>query len=162
MQKIGALQQGSKDLAAGASAVSDGVQKEYEGTVVLQSGIGQLNEGCTLLADKVPALTDGANKLQAGSSAVAAGANRLNTATGQIVDGVDKLDAGSHELADGMTQFNEEGIQKILESYNGDIKPLVDRLQVVMEAGESYQNYAGIADGETGRVKFIYKLTPIK
>ena len=35
-----------------------------------------------------------------------------------------------------MVQFNEEGINKILDAYNGDLKPFTDKLQAVIDAGE--------------------------
>ena len=88
--------------------------------------------------------------------------------TNQIVSGVDQLTTGSktlsegaHTLADGMVQFNEEGINKILDAYNGDLKPFTNKLQAVIDAGEEYQTYSAIADGQTGSVKFIYKLASI-
>ena len=59
------------------------------------------------------------------------------------------------------TEFNEEGINKILDAYNGDLKPFTNKLQAVIDAGEEYQTYSAIADGQTGSVKFIYKLASI-
>ena len=86
----------------------------------------------------------------------------MNDATTQIVDGVDQLTDGSHELADGMVEFDEEGISKIVNSYNGDIKPLTDRLQAMLDAGKEYQNFSGVAEGVNSSVKFIYKLDSVK
>ena len=80
----------------------------------------------------------------------------------KIVDGVDELHDGSHKLADGIVEFDEDGISKIVNSYEGDIKPLTDRLQAVLDAGEDYQTFTSVADGVNGSVKFIYKLDSIK
>ena len=49
-----------------------------------------------------------------------------------------------------------------MNSYNGDIKPLTDKLQAMLDAGEDYQTFTSIADGVNGSVKFIYKLDSIK
>lgn len=114
----------------------------------LVSGAKALSKGTQTLADQIPALT--------------AGITALNDATGQLVDGVGELNSGSHELADGMVEFDEEGISKIVNSYNGDIKPLTNRLQAVLDAGEDYQSFSGVADGVSGSVKFVYKLDAVK
>ena len=79
-----------------------------------------------------------------------------------MVQGADKLGNGSHDLSDGMLEFDEEGIGKIVNSYNGDIKPLTGRLQAMLDAGEDYQTFTGLSDGVNGSVKFIYKLDSIK
>jgi putative membrane protein len=114
----------------------------------LVSGAAALAKGTQSLKDQVPTLT--------------AGITALNDATIQIVSGVDELDDGSHELADGMAEFDEDGISKIVNSYNGDIKPLTDRLQAVLDAGADYQTFTAIADDVNGSVKFIYKMDAIK
>ena len=90
------------------------------------------------------------------------GIKALNDATVKIVSGVDKLDDGSHTLADGMVEFDEKGISRIANSYNGDIKPLTDKLQAMLDAGEDYQTFTKVADGVNGSVKFIYKQDAIK
>ena len=61
-----------------------------------------------------------------------------------------------------VVEFDEDGISKIVNSYEGDIKPLTDRLQAVLDAGEDYQTFTSVADGVNGSVKFIYKLDSIK
>lgn len=78
------------------------------------------------------------------------------------MDGVDQLDDGAKQLADGIVQFNEEGIEEIVNAYQGDIQPLLDRLQAVLDAGEEYQSYTDIADGVEGSVKFIIKTDAVK
>lgn len=78
------------------------------------------------------------------------------------MSGVDKLDDGSHTLADGMVEFDEKGISRIANSYNGDIKPLTDKLQAMLDAGEDYQTFTKVADDVNGSVKFIYKQDAIK
>lgn len=120
------------------------------------------------LTSGIKQLVDGSNTLVANNAQLNSGASQLADGTNQIVSGVDQLTTGSktlsdgaHTLADGMVQFNEEGINKILDAYNGDLKPFTNKLQAVIDAGEEYQTYSAIADGQTGSVKFIYKLASI-
>lgn len=170
------LNGGAAQVREGAKTVSDGINQEYEGTKSLAAGIGQIDGGLGTVTDKMPDLTSGIKQLQDGTNQLAAGANtlvsnndtlnsgaaQLVNGTSQIVDGVNKLDTGSHTLADGMVEFNEQGINKIVNAYKGDLKPLANRLQAMIDAGEDYQSYSDIADGANGSVKFIYKLDSIK
>lgn len=128
--------------------IASQIEAIQESGYSLVTGAGALSKGTQTLADQIPALTDGITA--------------LNDATTQIVDGVDQLTDGSHELADGMVEFDEEGISKIVNSYNGDIKPLTDRLQAMLDAGKEYQNFSGVAEGVNSSVKFIYKLDSVK
>lgn len=141
-------------LVTGMKALADGTQTLYNSVPTLTSGIKQL--------------VDGSNTLVANNAQLNSGASQLADGTNQIVSGVDQLTTGSktlsegaHTLADGMVQFNEEGINKILDAYNGDLKPFTDKFQAVIDAGEEYQTYSAITDGQTGSVKFIYKLASI-
>lgn len=169
------LKDGSSQLSAGAAKLTSNNDTLNAGATALNAGASQLSAGTQSLMNSVPTLTsgikqlvDGSNTLVANNAKLNSGASQLADGTNQIVSGVDQLTTGSktlskgaHTLADGMVQFNEEGINKILDAYNGDLKPFTDKLQAVIDAGEEYQTYSAIADGQTGCVKFIYKLASI-
>ena len=169
------LKDGSSQLSAGAAKLTANNDTLNAGATALNAGASQLSAGTQSLMNSVPTLTsgikqlvDGSNTLVANNAQLNSGASQLADGTNQIVSGVDQLTTGSktlsegaHTLADGMVQFNEEGINKILDAYNGDLKPFTDKLQAVIDAGEEYQTYSAIADGQTGSVKFIYKLASI-
>lgn len=147
-----ASQAAGQAAVTGAESAKATVAKQIEAVqkngYSLVTGAKALSKGTQTLADQVPTLT--------------AGIKALNDATVKIVDGVDELHDGSHKLADGIVEFDEDGISKIVNSYEGDIKPLTDRLQAVLDAGEDYQTFTSVADGVNGSVKFIYKLDSIK
>lgn len=169
------LKDGSSQLNAGAAKLTSNNDTLNAGATALNAGASQLSAGTQSLMNSVPTLTsgikqlvDGSNTLVANNAQLNSGASQLADGTNQIVSGVDQLTTGSktlsegaHTLADGMVQFNEEGINKILDAYNDDLKPFTDKLQAVIDAGEEYQTYSAIADGQTGSVKFIYKLASI-
>lgn len=169
------LKDGSSQLNAGAAKLTSNNDTLNAGATALNVGASQLSAGTQSLMNSVPTLTsgikqlvDGSNTLVANNAQLNSGASQLADGTNQIVSGVDQLTTGSktlsegaHTLADGMVQFNEEGINKILDAYNGDLKPFTNKLQAVIDAGEEYQTYSAIADGQTGSVKFIYKLASI-
>lgn len=169
------LTSGIKQLVDGSNTLVANNDTLNAGATALNAGASQLSAGTQSLMNSVPTLTsgikqlvDGSNTLVANNAQLNSGASQLADGTNQIVSGVDQLTTGSktlsegaHTLADGMVQFNEEGINKILDAYNGDLKPFTDKLQAVIDAGEEYQTYSAIADGQTGSVKFIYKLASI-
>lgn len=173
--KLPELTNGITSLVNGSNELVKNNDTLNAGATALNAGASQLSAGTQSLMNSVPVLTsgikqlvDGSNTLVANNTQLNSGASQLADGTNQIVSGVDQLTTGSktladgaHTLADGMVQFNEEGINKILDAYNGDLKPFTDKLQAVIDAGEEYQTYSAIADGQTGSVKFIYKLASI-
>lgn len=173
--KLPELTNGITSLVNGSNELVKNNDTLNAGAASLNAGASQLSAGTQSLMSSVPTLTsgikqlvDGSNTLVANNTQLNSGASQLADGTNQIVSGVDQLTTGSktlsegaHTLADGMVQFNEEGINKILDAYNGDLKPFTDKLQAVIDAGEEYQTYSAIADGQTGSVKFIYKLASI-
>ena len=173
--KLPKLTKGITSLVNGSNELVKNNDTLNVGATALNAGASQLSAGTQSLMNSVPTLTsgikqlvDGSNTLVANNAQLNSGALQLADGTNQIVSGVDQLTTGSktlsegaHTLADGMVQFNEEGINKILDAYNGDLKPFTDKLQAVIDAGEEYQTYSAIADGQTGSVKFIYKLASI-
>ncbi len=144
----------AQDAASGYSLVT-GMQALSEGTGAMSSNMPALSAG-------ISQLTNGAAALASNNGALTEGARKLSDAAGQIGDGVDQLDDGSKKLMDGMAQFDEEGIQKLTEAYHGDVKSLLNRLEAVEQAGESYQTFTKLAKDTTGSVKFILRTEGIK
>ncbi len=135
----------------------------------LVTGMQALSEGTNTMSNHMPALSDGISQLTNGASTLVSnngeltgGAGKLSNAATQIGDGVDELEDGSKQLMDGMAQFDEDGIQKLTEAYNGDVKSLLQKLEAVENAGESYQTFTKLAKGTTGSVKFILRTESIK
>lgn len=172
----GQVAQGASDLATGAGQVADGATTLHKGASDLSDGLNTLDGGIGQLKEKAGSLATGAEQLKSGTDQLASGASTLvsnneklndgagtlSDGTDAIIDGVGELSDGAHQLADGITEFSEDGIDEIINSYNGDIEPLVDRIQAVLDAGADYQTYTDIADGVNGSVKFIIKTDAVK
>lgn len=135
---LGSLKQGTK-------ALRDGVDGENG----LASGLGQLSAGASQVAG-------GAGQLHDGASALYSGLYTLQTNSGALVDGVKQLDDGADELHNGMMQFDEEGIQKLVNVFDGDMEGLLDKLNEMLDASKAYNNFSGISDEMDGQVKFIF------
>ena len=135
----------------------------------LVSGTSALSKGISTLAAGVPDLVSGVNQLASGASTLVAnneklknGAFDLSDGANKIADGVDKLDDGADELYNGVVKFNEEGISKLVDAFNGDAKDLIDRIDAVVQAGENYTTFTGLAKEQVGSVKFIIKTDAVK
>ena len=68
---------------------------------------------------------------------------------------------GADTLASGMAQFDEEGIQKIVDLFGGDIEDIADRLEAVQDAAKTYTTFTKLSDNETGTVRFIIETEEI-
>ena len=119
-----------------------------EGT--LTKGLAQLTQGSSDLVSGQKQIADGANGL-------ADGMNALEDKTYQLSDGVTRLNSGSIKLRDGMSKMYREGIRKIVDLYNNDLKGSIDDLQDTIDAGQEYKTFTRLPEGMDGKVKFIYK-----
>lgn len=142
------------DKASGYSLVS--------GTSALSKGISTLAAGVPDLVSGVDQLASGARTLVANNEKLKNGASDLSDGANKISDGVDKLDDGADELYNGVVKFNEEGISKLVDAFNGDAKELIDRIDAVVQAGENYTTFTGLAKDQVGSVKFIIKTDAVK
>ena len=173
--KVGtpALATGINQVAAGATELNEGVNGKDGLVSQVNSGVLQLKSGTAQLlagVDGTNGLASGLGQLAAGSSQLASGASQLNSgagtlstglntlqsSTGALVSGVEQLDSGAAELNSGMIQFNEEGIEKLVSVFDGDIDALLDKANELLDASKEYKNFSGIADGMDGSVKFIF------
>lgn len=168
-----ALAGGINQVAAGATELNEGVNGKDGLVSQVNSGVLQLKSGTAQLlagVDGTNGLASGLGQLAAGSSQLASGASQLNSgagtlstglntlqsSTGALVSGVEQLDSGATELNSGMIQFNEEGIEKLVSVFDGDVDSLLDKANELLDASKEYKNFSGIADGMDGSVKFIF------
>lgn len=97
----------------------------------------------------------------AGVAEAAAGAVKLNRNMPDLIDGVKKLRDGSLELADGIKELNEEGIEKLVDAFDGDLTELSDRLQATVDVSRDYRSFIGSGDSGDS-VKFIFRTDAIE
>lgn len=119
------------------------------------SGLSQQMADGGLTAENMNELATGMSSLDAGLAQLESGVSTLVSNNAQLNKGIEDLNNGSNTLSEGMIQFDEEGIQKLADTYNGDVKALVERIVAVMQAGSDYQAFSQVSDDTTGVVKFI-------
>lgn len=138
---------GLNAYTSGVSSASAGAQNVYNGTIQLSQGADKLKDGASALKSGTASLSDGIISLANGST--------------QMAEGISALTEGAGALNEGLIKFNDEAIQKLVDAANGDLGGLVERLNAVSDAAESYRSYSGISDGTKGSVKFIFRTDEI-
>lgn len=141
-------------LSTQVNALLDGVDQLYSGSQKLVANNDKLTGGASQLASGAGQISTGVGKLYNGSTKLGSGIDKLYDGSGSLADGADKL-------YDGIVKFNKEGIEELINAYNGDIKPLANHLRAAIDAGESYESFTGIEDGKNGAVKFLYRFDAI-
>ena len=130
--------QSTATQTAGATATQTATQV---GNQAKQKFTNQVVSQMSTLGSALSELTNGLETIDNGVSALAVGTN--------------KLDNGALQLASGVKTFNDQGISKINNLVNGDLRNFASRLEKINELANEYNNYAGIQDGTEGEVRFI-------
>lgn len=152
-------------LSESIDALLDGGQKVDNGvSELLASAQKLIDEGTSVLAGGSAQAAQGANQLAAGCHTYKdkfgqyyAGMTTLNGKVPELVAGVELLKAGVDQLNDGMTQFVEEGINKITSVIDADSAEDVAKVKAVIEAAKQYNSISDVAEGQQSDVKFIIK-----
>ncbi len=145
--QLDALQESVSQLSAGSQLLSVGVKSYTDAAWQIYQGTKELSEGSAELANAKFELNDGMQELLDAIEA-------LN-------EGVSDLNEGVEELRDGVKEFDEEGIQKLSNLFGDDLAALVVKLHALKIADDAYQNFGGIADGQTGSVRFLIETEEI-
>ena len=56
-----------------------------------------------------------------------------------------------------MSTLYKDGIKKIVDLYNDDLKGTLDSADAMIDAGKGYKTFTKLPAGMDGNVKFIYK-----
>ena len=107
-------------------------------------------------------LNSGVNQLVNGSESLQTGAEKLASGASDLQNGTNSLAEGSAELKDGIQQFNEDGIKKLCNLINGDVKSVADRAEKLNELSKEYNSFTMLDKNAEGEVKFIMITDQIK
>jgi len=130
---------GAKTLLASLRAYTGGVD----------SAASKVNAA---LAPGIAELKAGSEKLSAGATTLADGISTLDSSTPALVEGISKLKDGSGQLKDGLSTFNAEGVEKLVNLYNGNISGLSSRLKTIINLSKNSKS----------NVKYIYRTDEVK
>ena len=116
---------------------------------------GRLNAGAGQLKSGTSELSSGMNELYEGILTLKDGAPAL-------IDGITQLRDGAMQLSDGLKEFDEKGIQKLVDAVDGDMESLFTRLRATADVSKDYNSFSGLSDDMAGQVKFIYRTEAVK
>lgn len=131
----------------GLDAYTEGVSKAKDGAMSVSGGAVQLKNGSAALYSGIDTLCDGIFTLKNGAPA--------------LTDGVSQLADGAMQLRDGLREFNEQGVQKLIDALDGDVEGLLNRVRAIADVSSDYRSFSGLSDEMDGSVKFIYRTDSI-
>lgn len=141
--QLSAAAEGAKSVIALKSSL-DSYNAFYLGLITYTSGVSSAAAGANELKTGADALKAGTSELSAGAAELLQGIQTMKDSAPALVDGITQLRDGSMELSDGLKQFNEEGIQKLIEAVNGDLDGLSNRIRVTADVAKHYTSFSGI------------------
>ena len=134
----------------------------YQGLQQYTAGVDKAASGASTLSSGAATLKSGTEQLKSGAATLYDGVLTLKDSMPSLVEGVTELRDGSMELSDGLKEFNEKGIQKIVELIDGDLEGIVDRIQATIDVSKSYHSFSDSASDIAGQVNFIYRTEEIE
>ena len=143
---------GFAQTLGGMSETVAGLKTTLTQLTQLAAGV---DEGTTALSQGVELLRQGADGLHQGTDA-------LDEAGDVLCEAMDTLIEGVQALSDGVKTFDEDGIQELTKLAGEDLREVIRRVKAVKQADEAYANFGGLAEGQTGSVKFIIETDEIK
>ncbi len=163
-QAAAALEQ-TKYAAASISALKgqlDAYHTFYIGLLQYTAGVASAKEGADALSAGAGRIEAGIAELYAGTNVLCDGSLALKEGASVLTGGVTALRDGAKQLADGMKEFDEKGVQKLVNAVDGKFGELFARINATADAAQEYQSFSGISGDAKGCVKFIYRTEAIQ
>ena len=148
--------------AAALKASLDSYNSFYQGLQSYTAGVAQAQAGAGELNSGIGTVKDGADSLSAGAGQLYDGILTMKNSTPALIDGVTRLRDGAMELSDGLKEFNEKGVQKLVDAFDGGLGQLMDRMDAVKAVSERYASFSGISPDMDGQVKFVWRTEAVK
>jgi len=125
----------------GINTYTGGVDQAAGSMTAIKAGSSQLLDGSK-------DLVTGTNKLIEGTSALAKNSLLLNEAAATLSN-------GANQLASGLTQFGDEGINKIVNLVKVDLKENADKAEKLEDLAKDYKTFTKTEDGVKCSTKFV-------
>lgn len=159
-----ALQNDTPAMVQGVAGTVSGVLMGQLGSGIsqLQTGLDQLASGSAELARGADTYVKAVGQVSQGADALAEGSAKLDDASDTMYEGLAELHDGAAELHDGVQEFSDKNTDDLSDNLGAGLRNVVRRLKAVQQAGNNYQTFSGLHNGDTGSVKFIVETAEIK
>ena len=104
----------------------------------------------------------GMTRYTAGVMEAYQGALTMQQQAPALTDGITRLRDGAMTLSDGLKEFNNKGVQKLVDAVDGELGGLLTRVKATVQVSQDYKSFSGISDEMSGKVRFIYRTDSIK
>ena len=129
----------------------------YDGLKTYLHGVESAMQGSLQVKQGLTTLNDATGQLQSGAKELTKGLHALNDNVPVLQNGVQQLKDGSKVLTNGLIEFNDEGIQKLIDAVNGDVKGLVERINATINASHHHSTFAGIPDSLDQDINYLFR-----
>ena len=160
--KVQAIISEKLSQASGASVQINGTKAQldnyntfYQGLISYTNGVSAAKNGAIQIDTGLETLNNGTAQLNGACGQLIEGTKALNDASPKLVEGINQLFEGETRLSDGLKEFNEKGIQKLVDAVNGDVDGLVKNIKATINAAKEYSS------DEEGNLRFIYRIEKI-
>lgn len=145
----------TKELTDAASSLRTAAVKLNKGAGDLVTGQSDLASGANQLGDGIHTAATGGKKLSSATGTLASGGGKLSS-------GVDTLYHGADDLDTGLIQFNQDGIQRLVNIMDNDVQNTLDRINDTVKQGDQYQTFTKKTKDTKGSVKFMIETEEIE
>ena len=153
---------GASSLQGGLAGAAGALGDASGSAADLSSGMGQMSSGITQHKGSVADLAAALSTLGQSLPAAAEGISALHQGTAALAQGMGAAATGADQLASGISQFDEEGVSRLADELDSRIGGLGDRIDAISGAARDYDNFSGVADGQTSSVRLIYQVDAIE
>lgn len=161
-QAASSIKSGISEISSGFDAITDGTTELIAGSNELKNGTSTLSQGTSKLQTGVSTLASGSKELKTGLSTLNTSSDKLNSANKQLLEGASTISDGAKTLAEGISEFDKEGINKIVSMVNGDVRDLQTRVEKLQDLANEYDSFAGKDEEAEGTTKFIFVVDSLK
>ena len=90
------------------------------------------------------------------------GLNLINTKMNDLDNGAQELKNGISQLDSGIAQFNSQGINKISNIVNGDVKSIEGKIKALVQLSNNYKTFDENGENTEGSTKIIMVINQVK
>ncbi|MBR1385416.1 MAG: hypothetical protein IJ568_01155 [Bacilli bacterium] len=160
LQMITLMEETAKQTAVSTAINVSGTVAEQTASMVSESVAVKVAESAKEKAKSET--TKSLNTLLQAISELTSGLNQLNLGAVELDNGTLALKDGISSLDSGISQFNNEGISKISNVVNGDVKSLEERVKALVKLSDEYNTFDDKADNTKGESKIIMVIDAVK
>lgn len=153
-----------KDIQKQKDIISsyDSILNEFEDIESFVNNLSNQLENASSLISGISLLSQSIDQMYDVTHQLSIGASGLTKNQESLKQGMNSLSDGANVLASGYQSFDENGISRLTEIADDDLKEVLARFKAIQKAESEYYNYSGINEECEGSVVFIYETDEIK